>query len=127
MKTAVLLMAHGSRIAEANRAVHDIAAMVKEITGFEIVEVAFREQHQPNIQAGIDACVARGAERILLFPYFLYLGARVLEDLPAELTEARKRHPQVAMELGRHLGVHRKLAEIVVERIAESFTATGWH
>ena len=83
-------MAHGSRIPEANDAVYEIAAMVKEMTGYEIVEVSFREQHQPNIQKGIDACVAKGAERILLVPYFLFIGAHVQEDLPEELAEAQE-------------------------------------
>lgn len=127
MKTAILLMAHGSRIPEANDAVRAIAAMVKEMAGFDIVEVSFREQHSPNIQEGVDACVAQGAERILLMPYFLYMGAHVQEDLPEELAQARKRYPNVAMAMGKHLGVHKKLAEIVVERIAEGLTATGWH
>ncbi len=120
MKTAVLLMAHGSRIPEANDAVRDIAAMVKDMTGFAIVEVSFREQHLPNIQQGIDACVARGAERIILMPYFLYMGAHVREDLPEEMAEAKQRYPQVDFVMGNHLGVHRKLAEVVVERISES-------
>ena len=127
MNTAILLMAHGSRIAEANDAAREIAARVKEMTGYEIVEVSFREQHLPNIQQGVDACVAQGARRILLVPYFLYLGAHVLEDLPEELTRAKERHPGVEMVLGKHLGVHNKLAEIVVERIAESLTEQRWH
>ena len=127
MTTAILLMAHGSRIPEANDAARQIAARVKELSQFEIVEVSFREQHLPNIQQGVDSCVARGAQRILLVPYFLYLGAHVLEDLPAELAQARERHPGVDMVLGKHLGAHQKLAEIVVERIAESLTEERWH
>lgn len=127
MKTAILLMAHGSRIPEANDAAREIAAMVKEMTGYEIVEVSFREQHLPNIQAGIDACVAQGAKRVLLIPYFLFIGAHVQEDLPEEMAVARRRYPQVEFAMGTHLGVHRKLAEVVVERIAEGLTATGWH
>lgn len=127
MQTALLIMAHGSRIPEANNAVHEIAARVKKMTEFEIVEVSFREQHLPNIQQGVDACVAQGAQRILLVPYFLYLGAHVLEDLPEELVEAKKRHPGVEMVLGKHLGVHDKLAEIVVERVAQSLTEQRWH
>ncbi len=127
MKTAILLMAHGSRISEANDAAREIAAMVREMTGYEIVEVSFREQHLPNIQAGIDACVAKGAERVLLMPYFLFIGAHVQEDLPEEMAEAKRRYPQVEFAMGTHLGVHRKLAEVVVERIAEGLTATGWH
>lgn len=126
MKTAILLMAHGSRIPEANDAVREIAAMVKEMTGYEIVEISFREQHLPNIQEGVEACVAKGAERILLMPYFLFVGAHVQEDLPEEMAEARRRYPNVEFAMGGHLGVHRKLAEVAVDRIAEAVTATGW-
>ena len=127
MKTAILLMAHGSRIPEANDAAREIAQRVKKMTEFDIVEASFREQHLPNIQQGIDSCVAQGAQRILLVPYFLYMGAHVLEDLPEELEQAKKRHPGVEMVLGKHLGAHQKLAEIVVERIAESLTEERWY
>jgi sirohydrochlorin ferrochelatase len=126
MKTAILLMGHGSRIAEANQALHAIAAMVKAQTGCSVVEVSFREQHQPDIQAGIDCCVAQGARRILLYPYFLFAGAHVLEDLPMELETAGARYPGLELLLGRPLGVHPKLGEIVCERIGESLAEAGW-
>lgn len=126
MKTAILLMGHGSRVTEANLALNKVAEMVRTISEFEIVEVAFREMHEPNIQAGIDRCVARGAGRILLYPYFLFAGAHVLEDLPAEMVEANRRHPGLEMVLGKPLGVHAKLGEIVCERIGESLAEAGW-
>ncbi len=127
MKTAILLMAHGSRIPEANDAVREIARMVKQMSGFDVVEVSFRENHSPSIQTGIDACVEQGAERILLVPYFLYMGAHVLEDLPRELEEARLRHPGVEMAMGKHLGVHKRLAKLVIDRIGEAFSERGWN
>jgi sirohydrochlorin ferrochelatase len=126
MKTAILMMAHGSRIAEANDAAREVAAMVQQMSGFEIVEVSFRELHEPNIQQGIDACVAKGAGRILLMPYFLFMGAHVQHDLPEEIEMAQKRHPGLVMEMGGHLGVHRKLAEIETERIGEALERLGW-
>jgi sirohydrochlorin ferrochelatase len=101
--------------------------MVKEMTGLTIVEVSFREQHLPNIQQGIDACAAQGAERIILMPYFLYMGAHVQEDLPEEMAAAKRRYPDIEFAMGRHLGAHRKLAEVVVERITETQEQTGWH
>jgi sirohydrochlorin ferrochelatase len=127
MKTAILLMAHGSRIAEANDAVNEIARMVKNFAGYEIVEVSFRENHSPTIQEGIDACVAQGAQRILLVPYFLYLGAHVQEDLPKEMDAARQRHPGIEMAMGRHLGVHKRLAKLVIDRIEEACSEKGWN
>ena len=126
MKTAILMMAHGSRIAEANDAAREVAKMVQEITGFKTVEVAYRELHEPNIQQGIDNCVAKGAERILLMPYFLFMGAHVQHDLPEEIEEAQKRHPGLIMEMGTHLGVHTKLAEVESERIEEALDKLGW-
>ena len=127
MRTAILLMAHGSRISEANDAVREIAALVKKMTEFEIVEVSFRELRLPDIQQGVDNCVAQGAKRIMLVPYFLYLGAHVQQDLPEELAQARERHPGIEMVFGKHLGVHNKLAEVVVERIAETLTEARWY
>jgi sirohydrochlorin ferrochelatase len=125
--TAILIMAHGSRISGANDAAREVAKMVQDMTGIDIIEVAFREMHEPDIQQGIDRCVARGAKKILLIPYFLFMGAHVLHDLPEEIEEAQKRHPGLDMVMGPHLGAHRKLAEIVAERISEGLTSAGWN
>ena len=124
--TAILLMGHGSRVAEANQALYAIAAMLRGLCPGMIVEVAFREQHPPDIQAGIDACVRQGAQRVLIYPYFLFAGAHVLEDLPAEMETARRRHPGLQLAMGEHLGVHPKLAEIVAERVEEALGRAGW-
>jgi len=124
--TAILLIGHGSRVAEANDALHAIAEMVREQNPETVVEVAFREMHAPNIQLGIDRCVDQGARRILLYPYFLFSGAHVLEDLPEEIDNARQRHEGLQMVLGEPLGVHPKLAEIVCERVDEKLKQAGW-
>jgi len=125
-KTAVLLMGHGSRVAEANDALRIVAEQVRQQGSFAIVEVSFRELHEPDIQAGIDACVAQGAQRILLYPYFLFAGAHVLEDLPGEMEQAKQRYPGLEMTMGQPLGTHPKLGEIVCERVAESLAVAGW-
>ncbi len=103
-----------------------IAEQVRNAGDFDIVEVAFRELHSPDIQTGIDRCVDQGAARIVLYPYFLFAGAHVLEDLPEEMNQAKKRYPDLEMTMGQPLGVHPKLGEIVCERVAESLTAAGW-
>jgi sirohydrochlorin ferrochelatase len=51
----------------------------------------------------------------------------VLQDLPEEIEEARKRHPGLIMDMGGHLGAHHKLAEIESERIGEALTRLGWN
>jgi sirohydrochlorin ferrochelatase len=54
------------------------------------------------------------------------MGAHVLHDLPEEIEQARQRHPGLVMEMGAHLGVHRKLAEVESERIHEALDRLGW-
>jgi sirohydrochlorin ferrochelatase len=93
MTIAVLLVGHGSRAAEANQAFYDMAKTLRVRRPGTIVEVSFCEQHPPDIQAGIAACVCQGARRVLLYPCFPFAGAHVLEGLPAEMEAARRRHP----------------------------------
>jgi sirohydrochlorin ferrochelatase len=59
-------------------------------------------------------------------PYFLFMGAHVQHDLPEEIEIAKQRHPGLIMEMGCHLGAHRKLAEIEAERIGEALHKLGW-
>lgn len=119
MKTAILLLGHGSPRKEANDSLERTAAVIKMVGGYDLVMAAFMEFGTPNIQNGARLCVEEGAEKIIFMPYFLYMGAHVSKDLPAEMEEAKKKYPNVEMVMTEPLGEHRKLAEIVIERIGE--------
>lgn len=119
-KTALLLLGHGSKVEEANQALYEIAAGVRGRREFPIVEVAFLQLAEPLLDEGLARCLAQGAERVLLIPYFLYLGAHVGSDIPHKLTEARERYPRVEIVQGSHLGVHPQLVEVVLDRIAQA-------
>ena len=119
VKTGILLIGHGSRFIQANNELKQIAAMVQAQTGYEIVETAFREQAQPDIQTAINTCVAQGVTRLVLSPYFLFNGVHTLNDLPAEIQVAKQKHTGLEIILVEPLGVHPKLAEVVCERLNE--------
>jgi len=122
MGTAVLLLAHGSPVPAANADLHEQVAQVRRQTGYEIVEPAFLEGASPSIPEGIDACVAQGADAVLVIPYFLLPGRHVVRDLPEFVQEAKVRHPHVQFVLGESLSGHQRLSDIVLERVA----ATGF-
>ena len=63
----------------------------------------------PPFQMGIDLCVAKGAERIIVIPYFLFRGNHVKEDLPVFIKEGRRRYLDIDIILGPHLGFHPKI------------------
>lgn len=120
MKTAILVVAHGSPIAKANEDLFHLVEQVRERSGYEIVEAAFLERARPSIREGMDNCVRQGAGRVVVLPFFLLLGAHVVEDLPRLVDEARDRHPGVEFVVGRHLGGDERLALVALERIREA-------
>jgi sirohydrochlorin ferrochelatase len=81
---------------------------------------AFLEINSPSIPEGIDICVAEGAKRIILLPYFLHLGNHVQKDLPGYVKKSRQLYPDVIISLSSHLGFHQKLVEIADERLFEA-------
>lgn len=127
-KTAVLLIGHGSPRPEVKSAFCALADLVRAADGNKLVETAFLSCGEPDIACGIDRCVAQGAQRIVLCPYFLFAGSHVRNDLPAAMVAAGQRYPGLELLLAEPLGVHPKLAEVVVERVAQALggpTATA--
>lgn len=121
-ETAVLLIAHGSRRASANADLVQLAELIVERGAFGIVEVSYLELAEPTIAAGGRTCVARGARRVLLLPYFLSAGVHVVMDLETHRNELASEFPGVEFVLCPHLGLHPLMAEIVLARLREGET-----
>jgi sirohydrochlorin ferrochelatase len=119
-KTALLLIAHGSRQQEANLDLHDLVGQLRARRVYAIVEASFLDLAEPSILEGGKNCVAQGAGNVILLPYFLSAGVHVRRDL----TEARRvlseRFPQVSFALADPLGPHPLLIEVVLERAREA-------
>ena len=119
VKTAVLLVGHGSRARNANDALFRVVDHFQKAWPHRILQAAFLEISNPSIPDGIDSCVAEGSERIIVIPYFLFRGNHVAVDLPVFIQEGRKKYPEIDVILGPHLGFHPKMIEIVDERIQQ--------
>jgi sirohydrochlorin ferrochelatase len=115
--TAVLLIAHGSRHEPANEDLRQIAGRFAARGEYPIVEACFLELAEPDIPAGGDRCVARGATRVLMVPYLLSAGVHLTRDLTAARDALRQRYPRVRFDLGPALGPHPLLDELVTERV----------
>src|SRR5262249_34960389 len=94
MTTALLLIAHGSRQAEANADLDHVAEGLRR-RGRALVETSFLELAEPTIDEGGRRCVAGGARRVVLVPYFLSAGVHVRRDLTAARERLAERFPGV--------------------------------
>jgi sirohydrochlorin ferrochelatase len=120
VKRAILLIDHGSRRAEANAALEDVAAQVRKRAPESIVEVAHLEIAEPDIAEGIDACVKQGATQIVVHPYFLGPGRHTTEDIPAQVERAGKTHPNVRIRISEALGGHAALIDAILDRVGDA-------
>jgi sirohydrochlorin ferrochelatase len=116
MKTALLLIAHGSREAEANADLYHVVAEMRRRGAYSVVEPAFLELAEPNGDEAGQRCVEQGAERVVILPYFLSAGVHVRRDLTNIRDRLAGRFPAVAFTLAEPLGRHPLLIDIVAER-----------
>ena len=121
--TAVLLIAHGSRLASANRDLSQLAELLRQRFAGHIVEIAYLELTEPTIPQGAAVCVERGASRVMLLPYFLSAGTHVTEDLKRFQSEFTAQWPTVCFDLCPPLGLHPLMLDIVCDRLREGGTS----
>jgi sirohydrochlorin ferrochelatase len=120
MKTALQLIAHGSRQAEANSDLNHLAEELRQGGEYPIVVASFLELAEPGIEAGGARCVELGADRVVMLPYFLSAGIHVRRDLTEARTRLAAQFPEVDFRLAEPLGRHPLLARIVEERAREA-------
>jgi len=115
-RTALLLIAHGSRRPEANADLESVAEQVRERVRYPVVQTAFLELAEPDVAAGGATCVERGATDVILLPYFLSPGKHVAEDLAAARDRLAARFPAVRFVLAEPLGRHPLLIDVIEDR-----------
>jgi sirohydrochlorin ferrochelatase len=118
LKSAILIVDHGSRLPEANDLLRQVAERVRaESPPGTIVRHAHMEIASPDIGEGLAACVAEGAAEVIVHPYFLAPGRHSTRDIPRLVEEAARRHPGVRVSVSEPLGLDDRLARVVLERV----------
>ena len=116
----IILIGHGSPRKQANN-IDLIAKLLHNTIHPECeggcVKIAYLHFAEPDIASTIERCVADGASRIIVHPFFLSFGMHVTKDIPEILSEARATYPNVEFVYTEPLGTHEKLVQIVIDRI----------
>lgn len=80
-----------------------------------------RQLAEPSLARAFDRCVERGAQKIVIHPYFLLPGRHSTEDVPRLAAEAGARHPTVTWTVSEPLGLHSGILEAVEHRVRRAF------
>lgn len=131
--THLLIVAHGSRREASNDEVRRLADRVRARCGPGVagVEVAFLELAAPSIPEGLARCLAKGAQEIVVFPYFLAAGTHVALDIPEAVSAFELDHPHIRVRLTPHLGASEVLPQAILavalagREVGQSHAANG--
>ena len=120
MKSAYLVIAHGSREAEANQAFFEFLERFRKAYPQRLVEGSFLELAKPAIPQGIENCIARGVTEIIILPMMFFPGRHVKEDIPRSIEEAKARHPEVDFHYAGPVSEHPLLLSLLEEKAKQA-------
>ena len=116
--TGVVIVDHGSRRTQSNESLEEVARLfAARFPACGIVEAAHMELAMPDIAAAYDACVRRGASRIVVLPFFLAQGKHWTRDIPSLTAQAAEKHPGTAYQIAEPLGIDDLILDLLKKRL----------
>lgn len=118
-ESALIIIAHGSRLASANEEFFDLVTQIAQsIDGYDQVLPAFLEAAPPTLLNASQTAIDAGAKRIVVYPMFFNNGRHVGKDIPALVADAMDAFPDTDFELHDYFGSNPQLAQTVVQHIS---------
>jgi len=127
-KTGLLLVGHGTRSEVGTKQFLALAEEIRNRTGAEwMVEPAFLELQQPDIDAAVERLVKQGIERLVTMPLLLFAAGHAKEDVPSAVAAAlaRRRQSHIQQVQAGHLGCHPALVELSTLRMQHAESRAG--
>src|ERR1700677_221520 len=120
MQTGIIIVDHGSTRAESNKMLEHVAELFGQRfrEKYDIVEPAHMELTEPSIATAYARCAARGAERIVVCPFFLGPGKHWTSDIPRLTAEAAGPFPATQFHVTPTLGIDDLIMDLLAKRIA---------
>lgn len=113
----IILVDHGSRLPESNEAFLHLVQKFAERSAGKIVEPAHMEIASPTIEEAFDKAVARGADEIVVHPFFLLPGYHLNRSIPDLCRKAARKHPKISWRITKALGESELILKVVEEII----------
>lgn len=117
MKTAVIILGHGSKSKGADGTVQKIAAEVKNLAGYDIVEHAFLQYIKPTLKDACESCIRKKAGKIIIVPFFMQPGMHVTRNIPELVEKIKKLHPGIDIVVTDYTGAHPLMPKIVEDLV----------
>jgi sirohydrochlorin ferrochelatase len=127
VKTAVIILGHGSRNSGSGDSLRQVAAEVKKLGLYEVVEYAYLQHADPTPEIAFASCVRQHAERIVIVPFFMQPGTHVARDIPALAEQARSQYPAIDILVTDYAGSHFLMTKIIMDLVGTCLSRSADH
>ncbi|MDB5992011.1 MAG: rane protein [Herbaspirillum sp.] len=123
----IVVAGHGSRDTDGVQEFEALVALVharaQQSQPSQIVTHGYLEFASPTIAAAIEQNIAAGSRRIAVVPGVLLAARHAKNDMPSEMLEMARLHPEIDLHFGAPLNLHPKLLQLAQQRIVEAEAA----
>jgi sirohydrochlorin cobaltochelatase len=116
----LVIVAHGSRRPEANHQVETLCQKVWAAADnrFDRVACGFLQFAAPRVPDLIEELIEKGADTLVIFPFFMAAGGHIFRDIPMLVQEKQAAHPRVNFFITRPLGSLDGLETLILKEVS---------
>lgn len=114
---AIVVAGHGSRDPDGVREFEQLVDVLRARAPAHTVHHGYLEFSSPTIEQAIQASIDAGARQIVMVPAVLLAARHAKNDMPAEMLEMARRHPELDLHFGAPLSLDPLLLQLAQERI----------
>lgn len=119
LTTGIVIVDHGSTLQRSNAMLEQLAELFARrfAERYPIVEPAHMELAEPSIATAYARCVQRGAQRVVVCPFFLGPGKHWTHDLPRLTAQVGAKFPETVHHVAPTLGIDDLIMDLMAKRI----------
>ncbi|MGX8796456.1 sirohydrochlorin chelatase [Fusibacter sp. JL298sf-3] len=117
MKEALLIVAHGSKVAETDEIMKDYSKALSAKRPELQFSYCYLQLMNPDIHTAVKDLYNSGVRKLKVFPFFIFNGNHIREDIPEVLEEIQSQYPDLEMTFLANIGFDDKMVDLMLERI----------
>ncbi len=119
-KLAIVLTAHGTKDPKDSAVVFEYSQELEQLLNLPIY-TGFGEFIQPSTLTALLQAAQKGANKIVLLPYFLFSSPHTMQDLENYIQQFHQSYPDTLVIKANPIGKHALIPQILKDRFQEAF------
>lgn len=115
--SAILILAHGSKVEKTNETMEQYMDALKKYSGEVLLEKAYLQLMEPSMETAIETLYQNGVRQLTIFPFFLFQGNHILEDIPSVIESEKLKYPDLSIQFLSNIGFDETIVKLIATRV----------